>query len=67
LFWQYCAEWLNQNTIFPQSGIPALEPTDARKADVSNFEQIRFRQASYISSYTLWFHCAAALSREEEG
>jgi hypothetical protein len=55
------------STIFPQSGIPDLEPSKARRADVSNIEQIRYSSAGYIFPYTSWFHRAAALSREEKG
>jgi hypothetical protein len=43
------------STIFPQSGIPDLGPSNARRSDVSNFEQIRARPASYIFPYTSWF------------
>src|ERR1700682_4125837 len=47
------------NTIFPQSGIPDLEPSKARRSDVSNIEQIRYSSAGYISPYTLWSLCGS--------
>jgi len=34
---------------------------------VCNFAQIRYGPAGYIFPYTLRFHRAAALGREEEG